>query len=187
MVSTYVFTVPVWAVAYWSASPAAVTGLALTAAFDTGEGLYWHLGAVSIGPNVLLTVVLWIAGRAVRRQRLMAADLSRARALLEAEQRDREELALSAERGRMVARLDSLVAAEVSAMIETAESVRDQLGAAASAGTESIAEVERAGRQGLARLREILGLLRAEYDPDQFLPPPVLEDLRDLIPRPAAS
>jgi signal transduction histidine kinase len=188
VVSTYVFTVPVWAVAYWSATPAAVTGLALTAAFDTGEGLYWHVGAWSIGPNVLLTVVLWIAGRAVRRQRLMAADLGRARALLEAEQRDREELALSAERGRMVARLNSLVAAEVSAMIETAESVRDQLGgAAASAGAASIAEVERAGRQGLARLREILGLLRAEYDPDQFLPPPVLEDLRDLIPRPGVS
>ena len=94
----------------------------------------------------------------MRRQRLMAADVSRARALLEAEQRDREELAVWDERGRIIARLDSLVAAEVSAMIETAESVRDQLGAAASAGTASIAEVERAGRQGLARLREILGL-----------------------------
>jgi signal transduction histidine kinase len=188
VVSTYVFTVPVWAVAYWSASPAAVTGLALAAAFDTAEGLYWHLGAWSIGPNVLLTVVLWIAGRAVRRQRLTAADLGRTRALLEARQRDREELALSAERGRLVARLNSLVAAEVSVMIETAESVRDQLGGgAASAGTASIAEIERAGRQGLARLREILGLLRAEYDPDQFLPPPVLEDLRDLIPGSAVS
>ena len=188
VVSTYVFTVPIWAVAYWSASPAAVTGLVLTAAFDTGEGMYWHLGAWSIGPNVVLTVVLWIAGRVVRRQRRVAANLGRARALLEAEQRDREELALSAERGRMVARLNSLVASEVSAMIETAESVMEQLGgAAASAGSSSIAEVERAGRQGLARLREILGLLRAEYDPDQFLPPPVLEDLRDLIPGPAVS
>jgi signal transduction histidine kinase len=185
VVSTYVFTVPLWAVAYWSALPAAVTGLALTVAFDIGTGLYWHLGASSIGPNVVLTVVLWIAGRAVRRQRLMAADLSRARTLLEAEQRDREELAVWDERGRMVARLDSLVAAEVSAMIEAAESVRDQLGSAARADTESIAEVERSGRQGLARLREILGLLRAEHDPDQFLPPSVLEDLRDLIPRAA--
>ena len=187
VVSTFVFTVPVWAVAYWSALPAAVTGLALTAAFDTGTGLYWQLGAASIGFNVLLTVVLWIAGRAVRRQRLLAADLGRARGLLEAEQRDREELALSAERGRLVARLNSLVAAEVSAMIETAQSVRDQLGSAASAGAASIAEIERAGRQGLAQLREILGLLRAEYDPDQFLPPLVLDDLRDLIPGPVVS
>jgi signal transduction histidine kinase len=188
VVSTYVFTVPIWAVAYWSAAPAAVTALALTAAFDTGEGLYWHLGAGSIGFNVLLTVVLWIAGRAVGRQRLVAAGLAWARALLEAEQRDREELALSAERGLLVARLNSLITAEVSAMIETARSVRDQHGgAAADAGAASIAEVERAGRQGLAQLREILGLLRAEHDPDQFLPPPVLEDLRDLIPRPAVS
>jgi len=163
VVSTYVFTVPLWAVAYWSAFPAAAAGLALTAAFDIGTGLYWQLGASSIGSNVVLTVVLWIAGRAVRRQRLIGANLSRARALLEAEQRDREELAVWDERGRLVARLDSLVAAEVSDMIETAESVRDQLGsAAASVGTESIAEVEQAGRQGLARLREILGLLRAE-------------------------
>ena len=187
VVSTYVFTVPVWAVAYWSDTPVALAGLALAAAFDTGEGLYWHLGAWTIGPNVLLTVVLWIAGRAVRRQRLTAADLGRARALLEAEQRDREELALSAERGRLVAHLNSLVAAEVSVMIETAQSVRDQLGGAADAGTTSIAEIERAGRQGLARLREILGLLRAEYDPDQFLPLPVLEDLRDVIAGPAVS
>jgi len=190
VVSTYVFTVPLWAVAYWSATPAAVTGLALTAAFDTGEGLYWHLGVWSILPNVLLSVVLWIAGRTVRRQRLLAADLGRARVLLEAQQRGREELDLSAERGRLVARLNSLVAAEVSAMIEIAESVRDELGGAAvsagSAGTASIAEVERAGRQALARLREILGLLRSEYDPDQFLPPAVLEDLRDLTPRIAA-
>ena len=186
VVSTYVFTVPLWAVAYWSAAPAAVTGLALTAAFDIGTGLYWHLGASAIVPNVVLTVVLWIAGRAVRRQRLMATDVSRARAVLEAEQRDREELAVWDERGRLVARLDVLVATEVSAMIETAESVRDQLGsAAASVGTASIAEIEQAGRQGLARLREILGLLRTEYDPGQFLPPAVLEDLRDLMPRPA--
>jgi signal transduction histidine kinase len=187
VVSTYVFTVPLWAVAYWSAFPAAVAGLALTVAFDVGTGLYWQLGAWSIGPNVLLTIVLWIAGRAVRRQRLMAADLGRTRALLEAEQRAREELALSAERASIVAGLNSLVAAEVSVMIETAESVRDQLGDAVGVGTESIAEVERAGRQGLARLREILGLLRADYDPDQFLPPAVLEDLRDLIPGPAVS
>jgi hypothetical protein len=188
VVSTYVFTVPLWTVAYWSATPAAVSGLALTVAFDIGTGLYWHLGASSIAPNVVLTVVLWIAGRAVRRQRLMAADLDRTRVLLEAGQRNREELALSVERGRMVARLNSLVAAEVSAMIATAESVMDELGgAAASAGTTSIAEVERAGRQGLVRLREILGLLRAEYDPDQFLPASALEDLRDLISGPAVS
>jgi CheY-like chemotaxis protein len=38
--------------------------------------------------------------------------------------------------------------------------------------------------RGPARLREILGLLRFEYDPDRLLPQSVLEDLHNLILRP---
>jgi signal transduction histidine kinase len=189
LVSTYVFVVPVWAVAAWSAAGAAVAGLALTVAFDAGEGLYWHLGSSSIAANVLLAGALWIAGRAVRRQRLMAADLERTRSLVEAEQQAREELALAAERTRMVARLNSLVDEEVSAMIVASGSVTEQIGGGAATGEVivAIAEIERAGRQGLARLRQILGLLRAEYDPEQLVPQPVLADLHDLPLRPART
>jgi signal transduction histidine kinase len=190
LVSTYVFAVPVWAVAAWSGTGAAVTGLALTAAFDAGEGMYWHLGGSSIAANVLLAGALWIAGRAVRRQRLMAADLELTHSLLEAEQQAREELTLAAERARTVTRLNSLVDEEVSAMIAVAGSVKDQVSgdlAATDGAVAAIGEIEQAGRQGLARLREIVGLLRAEYDPDRFLPQPVLADLYDLILRPARS
>ena len=190
LVSTYVFAVPVWAVAAWSGAGAAVTGLALTAAFDAGEGMYWHLGGSSIAANVLLAGALWIAGRAVRRQRLMTADLELARSLLEAEQQTREELTLSAERARTVTRLNSLVDEEVSAMIVAAGSVRDQISgdpAATDGAASAIGEIEQAGRQGLARLREIVGLLRSEHDPDPLLPPAVFADLHDLILRPARS
>jgi acetyl-CoA carboxylase carboxyltransferase component len=120
----------------------------------------------------------------------MAADLERTRSLLEAEQQAREELTLSAERTRMVARLNSLVDEEVSAMIAAAGSIKEQISgdaAATDGAVAAIGEIERAGRQGMARLREILGLLRSEYDPDRLLPRPVLQDLRDLILRPARS
>jgi hypothetical protein len=192
LVSTYVFAVPLWAVAAWSGTGAAVTGLVLTAAFDAGEGMYWHLGGTSIAANVLLTGALWIAARAVRRQRLMTADLEVTQSLLEAEQRTREELTLAAERARTVTRLNSLVDQEVSAMIVAAGSVKDQLsisvGLAATDGAiVEIAAIEQAGRQGLARLREIVGLLRAEYDPDPLPPAPVLADRPDLLLRPARS
>lgn len=190
LVSTYVFAVPVWAVAAWSGTGAAVTGLALTAAFDAGEGMYWHLGGSSIAANVLLAGALWIAGRAVRRQRLMTADLELTHSLLEAEQQAREELTLAAERARTVTRLNSLVDEEVSAMIAAAGSVKDQVSgdpAATDQAVAAIGEIEQAGRQGLARLREIVGLLRSEYDPDRLLPQPVLADLYDLILRPARS
>jgi len=190
LVSTYVFAVPVWAVAAWSGTGAAVTGLALTAAFDAGEGMYWHLGGSSIVANVLLAGALWIAGRAVRRQRLMAADLELTRSILEAEQQALEELTLAAERSGTVTRLNSLVDEEVSAMMAAAGAVKDQISggpAATDGAVAAIGEIEQAGRQGMARLREIVGLLRSEYDPDRLLPQPVLADLRDLILRPAPS
>lgn len=190
VVSTYVFVVPVWAVAAWSGPGAAVTGLALTAAFDAGEGMYWHLGGSSIAVNVILTGALWIAGRAVRRQRLMAADLDLTRSLLEAQQQAREELTLAAERARTVAQLNSLVDDEVSAMIAAAGAVKEQISgdpAVTDGAVAVIGEIELAGRQGLARLREIVGLLRSEYDPDPLLPQPVFAELHGLILRPARS
>jgi signal transduction histidine kinase len=161
-----VFAVPVWAVAAWCAAPAAVAGLVLTAGFDAGEGLYWHLGWGSIVANVLIGCALWIAGRVLRGQRLMAADLRRTNTAVEAEQRAREALTLAEERTRMVARLHTLVAEEVSAMIVAAESVRELVGTEAGAAAASIGEIERTGRQSLTQLREILGVLRSEYDPE---------------------
>jgi signal transduction histidine kinase len=166
LVSTYVFAVPVWTVAAWSASPTAVGGLVLTAGFDTAEGLYWHLGGGAIVSNVLIGCALWIAGRVLRGQRLMAADLRRASTALEAEQRAREALTLAEERTRLITRLHALVAEEVNAMIVTAESVLDLVGTDAGPAAAAIGEIERTGRQSLTQLREILGVLRAEYDPD---------------------
>jgi signal transduction histidine kinase len=166
LVSTYVFAVPVWTVAAWSAAPAAVAGLALTAGFYAGEGLYWHLGTGSVGSNVAAAAALWIAGRVLRGQRLMAADLRRTNTALEAEQRAREALTLAEERARLMARLHTLVAEEVSAMIVAAESVRELVGTEAGAAAASIGEIERTGRQSLTQLREILGVLRSEYDPE---------------------
>ena len=166
LVSTFVFVVPVWTVAAWSAAPAAAAGLALTAAFDVGEGLYWQLGTASITVNVLLGCALWIAGRVLRGQRLMATELRRTNVALEAEQQARESLIRAEERTRMVARLHTLVAEEVSAMVVAAESVRDLIGVDNGAATAAIGEIERTGRQSLTQLREVLGVLRAEYDPD---------------------
>ena len=166
LVSTYVFAVPVWAVAAWSAPWTAACGLVLTIGFDVGEGLYWHLGWGTIIPNVLIAGALWTAGRVLRAQRLMAANLRRAGTALEAEQRAREALTLAEERTRLITRMHTLVAEQVNAMIVTAESVRDLVGIDADTAAASIGEIERTGRQSLTQLREILGVLRSEYDPD---------------------
>jgi len=96
----------------------------------------------------------------------MATELRRTNVALEAEQQARESLIRAEERTRMVARLHTLVAEEVSAMVVAAESVRDLIGVDNGAATAAIGEIERTGRQSLTQLREVLGVLRAEYDPD---------------------
>lgn len=108
-VSTYVFVVPVWTVAAWSSAGPAVTGLVLAAGFNLGECLYWHAGGIPIAANLLFTGLLWVAGRVARSQRLLAADLRRVHARLEAEQQARELLQVAAERSRLVGQLQSLV------------------------------------------------------------------------------
>lgn len=183
LVSTYVFAVPVWTVAAWSTSGPAVTGLILAAGFNLGECLYWHVGATSIAANLLFTGLLWLAGRVARSQRLLAADLKRTHSRLEAEQQARELLRLAAERTRIVGELHWLVADQVSAMIVAAESTRNMIGADSAASAAPIAAIEQAGREALARLREILGLLRAEHDPERLSPLLGVEHLHDLVAR----
>ncbi len=183
LLSTYVFVVPVWAVAAWSTSGPAVTGLVLAGAFNAGECLYWHFGVTAIAANLLFTGLLWGAGRVVRSQRLLAADLERTHSRLAAEQQTRELLRLAAERTRLVAELHSLVDEQVSAMVGAAESTRSIIGADSAACAASIAAIERAGREALARLREILGLLRTEHDPERLSPLFGVEHLHDLVSR----
>ena len=152
-VSTYVFVVPVWAVAVWSSAGPAITGLVLAAGFNLGECLYWHAGGISIAANLLFTGLLWFVGRVARSQRLLAADLRRVHSRLEAEQQARELLRLAAERTRMVGQLHSLVAEQVSAMIVAAESTENVIGVDPAASAASIAAIEQTGREALARLR----------------------------------
>ena len=185
LVSTFIFVVPVWTVAAWSSTGIAVAGLVLAAGFDTAEGIYWHLGAASIVPNVLLTAALWIVGRVVHSQRLTAAGLERTRSQLEAGQQAREALTLAAERTRMVARLHSLVAGEIAVMVAAAGTARDLIGTDSAAAAALAGQIERDGRQALARLREILGLLRSEYDPAPLSPGLRVEHIQDLIARSA--
>ena len=76
LVSTFVFVVPVWAVAVWEDDTRAWAGLGLAIVFGAAEGLYWH-EAGFVATNVVLTVALWLVGRGSART---APFRSRARA-----------------------------------------------------------------------------------------------------------
>ena len=179
LVSTFVFAVPVWAVAVWEDDTRAWVGLGLAIAFGVAEGVYWH-EAGSVVANVVLTVALWLVGRVVHAQHLDADELEQTRTRVEEEQRYNEALTLAAERASLVAGLHREVAVTVHDMVDSAQVVLDTLSApdAGDMGTAqtlddssvAIGRIERAGRDALARLREILGILRADLDPAPLSP-----------------
>lgn len=179
VVSTFVFVVPVWVVAVWEEDMRARVGLGLAIAFGAAEGLYWHQ-AGSVVANVVLTVALWLVGRVVHGQRLSAGELAQTRARVEEEQRYTEALTLADERASLVVGLHREVAVTVEDMVRSAEFLLDTVparnasAAATAKGSDetstAIGGIERAGRDALARLREILGILRADLDPAPLSP-----------------
>jgi hypothetical protein len=179
LVSTFVFVVPVWAVAVWEDDTRAWVGLGVAIAFGAAEGLYWHQGG-SVGANVVLTVGLWLVGRVVHVQSRTAAELEQTRSRVEEEQRQVEALTLAAERASLVAGLHREVAVAVDEMVHSASAVLDVVqkrDAACVAGAETldrttmaIRRIEQEGRDALVRLREILGILRADLDPAPLSP-----------------
>ena len=68
-------------------------------------------------------------------------------------------------------------------MIVAAESTENVIGVDPAASAASIAAIEQTGREALARLREILGLLRAEHDPEPLSPLLGVGHLHDLVAR----
>ena len=182
LVSTYVFAIPVWAVAADSELRIAIVGLAVAIGFEAAEAIHWSLGGGAVVGNALVCVALWAAGRVWRTQERVVAELAEARARVEAGQRARAELSLTATRSDMVRELDGLVLAQVAAMVAEAEALQQSIRIdGASSAPNPIGQIEDSGRQALGRLREILGLLRTELDPGPLSPSLGVEQLDRLI------
>jgi signal transduction histidine kinase len=113
----------------------------------------------------------------------VAAELAQTTALLETEREGRARLAVASERTRIARELNALVARGVIAMVVQAEAAqqlrdRDPAGALAAIGS-----IEEAGREALAQLRRLLGVLRAPHAARELSPQPGLDQLHALIQR----
>ena len=98
----------------------------------------------------------------------------------EAERRERERAAASHERLVIGRELQDIIAHDISVMVIQAAAARQLLdGAPERAGT-AIASVETTGREALAEMRRLLGLLRRDDDPRALVPQPGLGQLEDL-------
>jgi signal transduction histidine kinase len=138
--------------------------------------------------NPLLIVGLWLAGDAVRGLQERAARLERERELA-------ARIAVADERSRIARELHDVVAHGVSVMVVQAGAARRLLDREPSRAEDALLQVEAGGRDALADLRRMLGLLTGDASdagrPDGAAPPagerPGLDQLDGLAERMRAA
>jgi signal transduction histidine kinase len=85
------------------------------------------------------------------------------------------------ERARIARELHDVVAHSISVMVVQAGSARLQLRNQPDTSEEALRSVERTGRQALAEMRRMLGVLRTDHDDLALLPQPSLQGLDQLV------
>lgn len=120
--------------------------------------------------NIAIFVVVWGLARAVRSRQHLAEELEDRAAVLEREQEGQRQAAIAEERARIARELHDIVAHAVSIMVLQAGGARQLLGDGQDRVRESLLAVEQAGRQALAEMHRLLGILREDLHAPS--PPP---------------
>jgi signal transduction histidine kinase len=133
---------------------------------------------------LLLFVPPILAGRGLRSRATLQAELGEKARQAEAARDARAKLAADEERDRIAAELQVNVADAVSAIVVQAETVPGSLEAGATRrAEEAFASIETTGRDALAEMRRLLGVLRHDGDGLELAPQPGLGRLQALVER----
>jgi signal transduction histidine kinase len=122
----------------------------------------------------------WLAGRLVRERSRRADAFAALGARAASDRVERERAAIANERLTIGRELQDIIAHSVSVMVIHAGGARRLLQSEPDRARESILTVEQTGREALAEMRRLLGLLRKDDDPQALSPQPGLEQLPEL-------
>ncbi|MEU9483931.1 sensor histidine kinase [Streptomyces decoyicus] len=176
-------TVPRWASS--CALAGALLGPALSAVRFNDA-----FGGRTIGQSVFVTVLLtvpfvlaWVLGDSMRTRRAYWAQLEERAARLEKEREAQSRIAVAAERARIARELHDVVAHNVSVMVVQADGAAYVLDAAPEQTRQALETISGTGRQALAEMRRLLGVLRTGEQPEsgEYVPQPGVEQLSDLM------
>jgi signal transduction histidine kinase len=133
---------------------------------------------------VLVVLPPFLAGRGLRSRMALQAELRERAAEAEATRLTQAELAADEERERIAAELQVEVADAVSAIVVQAKTIRGSLEAGEPRrAEESFRQIEATGRDALAEMRRLLGVLRHDGDGPELAPQPGLARLAALVER----
>ena len=132
--------------------------------------------------GVLITGAgLALAAFTLQRRARRTAELEERADRLERERAERERAAVAEERRRIARDLHDVVAHSVGVMTVQAGAARLQLDHEPGRARAPLLAVEEAGREALAELRSLLGMLRRDDGDLMLTPQPGLADLEDLV------
>ena len=183
LTGTYILLAPTYNLGAWASRQRALLGLGL-----------WAVGAVMVSAahqdisaglfaGLAMGCLAWAAGRLIRGERDIAERLGVIADRLERERELRSELAIAKERGRLARQLQNQVAQLIVAMIVQAEAAAKTANLRTDESIGAILAIESTGKDALAQMRTILGVLRSGSLYAELQPQPGLAQLQSLIER----
>jgi signal transduction histidine kinase len=131
--------------------------------------------------------LIWVVGRASASRVRLTAELHEA-AVRADEQREAEAArAVADERRRIAREMHDVVAHSVSTMVIQAGGARRILDRDPARAAAAATLIERSGREALAEMRHLLGLLHVDDEPAEYAPQPTLARLDALVERARAA
>jgi signal transduction histidine kinase len=172
--------IAVYSVAAHAEQPRALAGLAVAL---VSVGALVSEDPADLPFDAFVIAVPWLGGRAIRTARLRARELEKLTAELASEREERARLAVAAERARLARELHDVVAHSVSTMVVQAEAGETLLDDYPERAREAFVSIQATGRQALAEMRRLLGLLRRGDTELALVPQPGMDRLENLLAR----
>ncbi|GAA2606800.1 sensor histidine kinase [Streptomyces axinellae] len=139
-------------------------------------------GGVFVG---LVFVMAWVLGDSLRTRRAYYSQLEERATRLEKERAAQAKVAVAAERARIARELHDVVAHNVSVMVVQADGAAYVLDTAPDQTRMALETISGTGRQALAEMRRLLGVLRTgdggKQDGGEYVPQPGVEQVADLV------
>ena len=141
------------------------------------------VGGIAAGASflALFMIMPWAVGRVVQERGRRAEGFALLAAQAAADHAVHERAVVTQERARIGGELQDLIAHSVTAMVIQAGGAKQLLRNDPDRARESILAVEHTGRETLADLRRLVGMLRKDDDPRALAPQPGLDELPALM------
>ncbi|GAA4303218.1 sensor histidine kinase [Streptomyces venetus] len=152
--------------------------------------LRWPSDQTNVAGNIALTIFMtvpfalaWVLGDSIRTRRAYFAQLEERAARLEKEREAQSKVAVAAERARIARELHDVVAHNVSVMVVQADGAAYVLDAAPDQAKKALETISSTGRQALAEMRRLLGVLRTgeHQEAGEYVPQPDVQQIEDLV------